>query len=141
MSGSDDTQRIAEEHVAFFGDHKGKDLRSWVEQHWAPGVRMTNGGQRSSIPLEQWLDAHSADGGFDFDDCAIEVTKLIVGDDSFALQVIITPSICGQGFAGDPVPACLVHTVANGRVVAIEEFVDASAVVLPEEFASRLLSA
>jgi hypothetical protein len=31
--------------------------------------------------------------------------------------------------------------VANGRVVAIEEFVDASAVVLPEEFASRLLSA
>ena len=103
MSGSDDTRRIADEHAAFFSDHKGKDLRSWVEQHWAPDVRMTNGGERSSIPLEQWLNAHSADGGFDFDDCGIEVTKLIVDDGSFAMQVIITLSICGQGFANDPI--------------------------------------
>jgi hypothetical protein len=141
MSDRQVIQRVADEHVAFFTGHGEHDLPSFVAQHWAPHIRITNGASDAPVPLDRWLRAHSAEGGFDWDDTGLEVTNVIVGDDSFAIQTVITPSISGtSGFSTELVPACLVFTVSGGQVIELEEYVDASSVTMPDKFASQLLS-
>lgn len=128
MSDRDDVKRLAEAHAAYFSDHSGQDLASWVQQHWSPDIKISNGGS-ATIPLDQWVKAHSAGSGFDWVDCGIEVTNTIVDDDRFAFQAVITPSRSGSGsLPTDPIPALLVHKVANGKVVEMNEYIDASTI-------------
>ena len=133
MTGRDDLQRIADEHTAFFDRPpddelddwlaRHDDIEGWVATHWASDVKIYNQGTGDPVPTEWWVKVHSTQNGYDWRDTEGRVTKVVVGDDAFVLEQLFTPSTSGDGGRrGDPVPVCLVFTVAHGLVSRMDQY-------------------
>ena len=117
-SSRDDLRRLAEEHAALFRSESWPDLRSWVEQRWAPEIEIHMRGNVET--RDQWIHRHSADNGFDKANSKVSITQVIVGDDAFVIQSVVTPASPSMG----PLPGCMIYTVANGKCVRMDRFID-----------------
>jgi hypothetical protein len=141
MPNPQDVKRIAKATADFYNDHGGKDLESFVKEYWEPDIKMYNGIQREPYGVEQFLAMHSAEAGFSWDDTHMEVQKVVVGEDSFVIQMNITQwrtheadaveasgddskKAAIEGYQNDAIPAITFYTVGDGgKVVQTAGFV------------------
>lgn len=139
MPNPKDVKRIAKATAAFYGDHAGKSLRSFVEEHWRPDIIIHQFG-REPYGMEQFLAEHSPDTGMSWDDTHMEVKKLVIGEDGFVLHANLInwrtheadaieksgedrkPGL--EGYQTEPIPVINFCTVGeSGKVERIDSFV------------------
>lgn len=120
MSSRDEVQRLAQAHVDWFS-HKAPapELGVWVEQYWAPDVGIYNKGGVAPTPADRWRKAHSAENGYSWDNPDLKFKDVVVGDDTFVIQVTLKPR---TQVASDAIPICLVCKVADGMVVRVDQY-------------------
>ena len=149
MSNRDEIKRIAQAHADFYNDHVGKDMETFCRQYWSPDVKMYHGGRGEPSGLKEHLLWHSAERGFDWDKTGMEVQKLVVGDDSFVLQMFITQwrsheadavaagddtrEAALPGYQNDAIPSVNIYTVGNDGLV---ERIDGYVFLSPELLAA-----
>jgi hypothetical protein len=134
-------QHIAKAHADYYGDHVGRSMEDFVQEWWSPDIKFYPNGRGTPFNLEQFMLGHSADAGFSWDETHMEVQHVIVGDDSFVIQMAITQwrshAADAQAADGDgsdateyqqaAVPAVNVYRVADGKVVRSDMYVILSA--------------
>ena len=59
----------------------------------------------------------------------VDVTKLVIGDDGFAMQVLVKSA----GASDEALPACLLYRVKDGLAIENERYVDQTQRVYPKE--------
>jgi len=120
MSAKDDVQRLADEVAAYFRHEiPGDDLGTWIRQHFAPDIAIYNKAVGDPVDTELWLSVHSAENGYGWDTPDISLTDVLVGDDAFVIEVVLSPTRVGLSV---PVPICLVCGVANGKIRRLDQY-------------------
>ena len=141
MPNPEDVKRIAKATADFYNDHGGTDLEGFVKKYWEPDVKLYHGGHGEPHGVEQFLAMHSAEAGFSWDDTHMVVKKVVVGEDSFVIQMNITQwrsheadaieasgddsrQAAIEGYQNEAIPAITFYTVGDGgKVVQTEGFV------------------
>jgi hypothetical protein len=121
MTDLEPVRRLAEQHVEFYsGRQISPDGTRWVEQVWAPDIEIWVNIADQPTTRDQWIQSHSPGAGVDWNPVRLKVEHLHVAEESFILQVTLT------GLAPTAIPICLVFAVKDGKVIRINEYLDAS---------------
>jgi hypothetical protein len=83
--------------------------------------------------VRRLAEAHATSFGRNIAGPGVEVTNLIVGDDRFAMQVLVK----GAGDDAQPLPACVLYRVEDGVAVEIERYVDETQRRYPKELVHK----
>jgi hypothetical protein len=120
MSAKDDVQRLADEVAAYFRHQiPGDDLGTWIRQHFAPDIAIYNKAVGDPVDTELWLSVHSAENGYGWDAPNISLCDVLVGDDAFVVEVVLSSTRVGLN---TQVPICLVCAVANGKIQRLDQY-------------------
>jgi hypothetical protein len=138
MTDRDEVERIAQAHASFYANHDDVDLEAFVKEHWHPDIELYFAGLGNEPRgLDSFLQIHSADAGFSWNDTVMEVEQLVVGDDSFVLKFAIVrwrsheadAAALGGGQSATPgyirgyVPGVNIYTVRDGKVVRTDSMI------------------
>jgi hypothetical protein len=138
MTERDEVQRIAQAHAFFYANHDDEDLEAFVREHWHPDIELYFAGLGNEPRgLDSFLQIHSADAGFSWNDTVMEVERLVVGDDSFVLKFAIVrwrsheadaAAVAGEqsataGYMQGYIPGVNIYTVRDGKVVRTDSMI------------------
>jgi hypothetical protein len=147
MTDRDEVRRIAAAHADYYNDHSDTSMAEFAAKYWAPDIEMYTGGRGTPHGLQDMLKGHDPEKGFDWSETRMDVKKVVVGDDSFVLQMEIgqwrsheadavaagidgveTDSIDYQSNA---VPVIILYHVADGKVTRSDSYLLFSFTNLP----------
>jgi hypothetical protein len=139
MTANGDIRRIAEAHAEFYADHADKELASFVQEYWHPDVKMYFAGLGSEPRgLDAFLQVHSSESGFSWNDTFMEVERLVVGEDAFVLKFAIVrwrsheadAAAASDGSEAEStdyvtgyIPSINIYTVEDGKVVRTDSMI------------------
>jgi hypothetical protein len=139
VTDRDEVRRIAEAHAAYYRDHSDISMAEFAAQYWSPDIEMYTGGRGVPHGIQDSLDGHDPEKGFDWGQTRMDVKKVVVGDDSFVLQMEIAQwrsheadavaagmdgvdGVDSTDYRSSAVPVMILYHVADGKVVRSDSY-------------------
>jgi hypothetical protein len=156
MTDRDEVRRIAEAHAEYYSNHSNTSMAEFAAKYWSPDIEMYTGGRGTPHGIGDMLKGHDPEKGFDWSATKMDVKKVVVGDDSFVLQMEIAQwrsheaDAVAAGIDGveadtvdyqsNAVPVIILYHVADGKVVRSDSYLLVSFAGLPQASAGAASS-